>query len=144
MADWAKLHLVANAIEKEDRVKFDMNDYIWVEKDCGTLACVAGFAVFLFDRKAWNAREKAERAAWHDPHFSFEVNLFDIGKNALQLTDPEATHLFTFEYVEDSYDWYYKVNQDKPHTVRALRWMADNKVIDWPRAWDATEGTTSC
>lgn len=42
-----RMLVVADAIEKEEIAKFDMSHFV-EEHDCGTSACIGGFAILLF------------------------------------------------------------------------------------------------
>ena len=115
--NWDMLRLAADHIEK-DLNTFEMDDFGHFDS-CGTVGCVGGHIVWA-----------------NDPdEFAKLIGYGDIEGRATQLLDTDegiSGSLFyggplQFQYIND--------NKDK--VPAALRWMADNKVIDWVAASNA-------
>lgn len=112
-----RMYAVAEAIEKEQIAKFDMCDFVIKKHTCRTAACVCGFAAIL--EYPENTTDIIYEK--HNGFMHFGMNYFDI-------TDLEADELF----VPASIGY---VNANYQHVPNALRWMADNNIINWNKAF---------
>lgn len=132
-----RLRAVASAIEAGTLAKFNMYDILSTDFEydeesqdfhkCGTLACVAGFALLLFAKPLYGK----------NPHDLGGHQAADI----LGLDNTQRDELF---YCDRSYhdpiDHFVNfeiIHKHEEFVPDALRWMADNDCIDWDQAMAA-------
>ena len=129
---------VADAIEKEEIAKFRMLDFI--EKcdnnQCGTTACVAGFAHLIMGTKINNDIDNV-----------LSNDRLDEARNYLGLNYEEARELFyagsmdnynnaEYDELEDGYIVIDDLGYNK-YGAQVIRWMVENDRINWNEALTA-------
>lgn len=109
---------VADMIAAGSDVAFCM-DMTLVRNDCGTSACVAGFA--LIDKCG------SFNAAYREGVYAAQIYL--------GLTETQKSELFYSPTVE-----FNEINHNAQHVPAALRWMVENNTISWLDASNNVEG----
>jgi len=123
---WDRIRQIADDIDNEEQLKlrFNMGEWGTSTATCGTVACVAGFALHRFDPKTW---QEVLHGAWTDVGKE-AARHFGLGRcNEQELFMAEGSNLS-----------FHAMTADPKHVARSLRWMTDHKVINWRRAWEAT------
>jgi hypothetical protein len=125
MTNWDLLRKVADRIERENR--FDMSTYGRKKDDrCSTVACMAGHIVWMTEP------ERFEKEITLNIH-SCDFNIHEIATEKMGISEDEADELFVPCGDIDIND----INDNKNLVPAALRWMADNKCLDWNKAGPA-------
>lgn len=110
--------------------KFNMETFCRMEAEdthpCNTSACIAGYAVFLHDRKLWDSSLKKERDVAHP---QIEIRAREI----LELGYGDATELFMADSLEDGPHQLMDAHI-VPHIPDAIRWMVFNETYSWAAA----------
>lgn len=131
MANWELLRQVADNIKPDN---FDMRVFS-KRTECGTVACVAGHTV-------WIAKpDKFQRYIITGNKGS--PSILALAEDELELTNEESSELFygdgynnRFNY-DDGNDSMKLISKNRDLVPNALRWMADNQIIDWYLASEA-------
>jgi len=77
--------ILAQYYESGKALPLDMSLYRLDTEECGTTVCIAGFAVFLFDKDLWNSYDKfnfAKHGKWVDDAVSTAAKLLGLSSPA--------------------------------------------------------------
>lgn len=117
---------IADLIEAgRDDMAFDMETYGTQNHDCGSAACIAGWANARYGKTGRASAFKPVRAAaLNDPH----DNPHGYAAETLGLSAPVASSLFVPNSCDEGVS-IFAVTAD--HAVRTLRHLAATGEVDW-------------